>query len=206
MGAGSNPVLVNLIFCRFLYYFYTLEIKPQFSANQFWFGFGFKIKWKAFCRAKAGSRWPDSRAAPRLSCATCCGTCCRQGVYVLRMCAWPVCLTSRLYSVEPLVLGAGLAVAGGALLRGCAVARAPTAHTALLPGAGLGAAFGAGVAITALVPAHYNWGLYVAGLSFFHWSEYMTTALFNGDRLEFDCAGVVYRCCDDDGRARHLTA
>jgi hypothetical protein len=32
-----------------------------------------------------------------------------------------------------------------------------------------------------------NWGMYVCSLSFFHWSEYVTTAIFNDDKLSFDC-------------------
>jgi protein-S-isoprenylcysteine O-methyltransferase len=78
--------------------------------------------------------------------------------------------------------------AGAALLRGLQTPRAATPHTALVPAAGLGAAFGTGVALTLLAPAPHlgTWGLYVAALAFFHWSEYLTTALFNRDRLAFE--------------------
>eukprot|EP00128_Syssomonas_multiformis_P016724 Colp12_sorted_trinity150504_noHs@27704 len=53
-------------------------------------------------------------------------------------------------------------------------------------GFGLGCTFVAGWAIYFFCDGWQAWGLYMAMLSFFHFSEYMTTALFNAKRLSLD--------------------
>jgi protein-S-isoprenylcysteine O-methyltransferase len=54
------------------------------------------------------------------------------------------------------------------------------------PAAFVGCGFGSGLAVVALSPGHYSWGLYVTALSFFHFSEYIMTSLYNADTVNFD--------------------
>jgi len=51
----------------------------------------------------------------------------------------------------------------------------------------IGCGFGTGLAVVALTPKHYSWGIYVTALSFFHFSEYIMTSLYNADTVSFDC-------------------
>ncbi len=64
--------------------------------------------------------------------------------------------------------------------------RYPLRHHVRLPAAFLGAFFGIGFLLTSALQSPI-WGIYMMVLAFFHFSEYVTTALFNADRLKFDC-------------------
>lgn len=55
----------------------------------------------------------------------------------------------------------------------------------------LGAAFGVGLGLFYLSSTHIDFGIYLVFLSFFHFSEYITTAKFNPSKLSNECKGLL---------------
>lgn len=59
-------------------------------------------------------------------------------------------------------------------------------HYTHLPAMLLGGVFAAGGSVIVAYPKHRYFGAYMCALAFFHWSEYMTTALYNRAKLDYE--------------------
>eukprot|EP00048_Salpingoeca_helianthica_P002403 m.57008 g.57008 ORF g.57008 m.57008 type:complete len:303 (-) comp12079_c0_seq2:129-1037(-) len=86
-----------------------------------------------------------------------------------------------------LLLGGGILASAGALYSLFQVGKNRNLFTNVhLPAAFIGSVFGAGLTVAVADSEHRNLGLYMLSLSTFHFSEYITTALFNYHKLSYD--------------------